>query len=295
MIEGIDDLLGYQFGIENHFDESNVMDSEYSTFGGYESRFSIKDFDPHLGDPDGSGHIAQSTAFTCAVVSQQMILNDFGILNPDTGEPFSEAQLVYDATIHGWLNEGTHPDDMGNLLEYHGVPCHKGSGLENMIKELARGRKIIVGVDANELWNQDNKLLNDFQDAFIGESANHAIVVKGIKHDEYGAPVIVVNDPGMPDGAGVEYSLDVFHDAFKDSGCYYVATNNAPPGLVDDLVFGTNYDAQSSLYIGSETWLNVDLKDEPEETLSKRSDEIAVTRTIGMLSEQERKKIMLSI
>lgn len=42
----------------------------------------------------------QGTDFTCAVVSQQMILEQFGV-------DVSEAQLVYDAVTNGWLAERT--------------------------------------------------------------------------------------------------------------------------------------------------------------------------------------------
>jgi hypothetical protein len=274
----IDDLLEHDFG-----GDFNTADTGYEVSG---PPFSIEDYDINIGDPDGSGHISQTTGFTCAVVSQQMILNDFGVVNPDTGEPFSEAQLVYDATIHGWLNEGTIPEDMGNLLQYHGVDCHQGSGIENMVEELARGHKVIVGVDATELWNQENDLINDLQDIFIGESANHAIVVKGIKHNENGEPIVVINDPGLPDGAGDEYPLDVFHDAFQDSGCFYVATDDTPPGLASHMLFGSQFDPEAGLYSGSDKWI-------PDQT--ETTDISLISKTFDMLSEQERDEIMRSI
>ncbi|MGQ0594132.1 MAG: hypothetical protein ACT4QB_16240 [Gammaproteobacteria bacterium] len=44
----------------------------------------------------------QTTAFTCAVMAQR------GIIAAFTGNDLSEAQLVYDATVNGWLTERGH-------------------------------------------------------------------------------------------------------------------------------------------------------------------------------------------
>src|SRR5262245_3812491 len=77
-----------------------------------------------IGIPDDHGFTHQTTAFDCDVVSEKMILDRFGVVDPRTGEPLSEAQLVYDATVHGWLTDhGTSIEDMGRLLEFYGVDC----------------------------------------------------------------------------------------------------------------------------------------------------------------------------
>jgi len=173
-----------------------------------------------IGDPDGSGFIHQTTDQTCAVVSQQMILKEYGI-------DISEAQLVIDAKDNDWLNQGTKPEDSGKLLELHGVPTHHGTGIENMASELVQGHKVIVGVDSDEIWH--NSIFDDLFDR--GNGADHAIVVKGFKENELGEPVVVVNDPGKPNGAGVEYPIDQFEDAFEDGGFHYIATNAPPEGF----------------------------------------------------------------
>ena len=59
----------------------------------------------------------------------------------------------------------------------------------------------------------------------VQKSPNHAILIKGIKQNEQGHLVAVVNDPGRPDGAGVEYPLEQFEEAFNDSDFHYVATD----------------------------------------------------------------------
>ena len=183
-----------------------------------------------------------------------MIISEFGVEGSIPGQPPSEAELTYVAATNGWLDGGTYPEDMGKLLELYGIDCHHGSGFGEMTEELGQGHKIIVGVDAEELWKQDNALINDLKDFFIGERANHAIVGKGITRDIDGDPMVVVNDPGDPGGAGKEYSMDVFRDAFEDSGCHYVATNEAPPNLGNDEIFGANFDHTIERYTDYEQW-----------------------------------------
>lgn len=245
-----DQLMDYFFQ-QNHLSDIEDLVNFPSDWAGRQG----------LGDPDGSGHFQQSTGFTCAVVAQQMILNDFGVIDPATGMCPSETQLTYVAAVNGWLNEGTSPADMGRLLEYYGVDCHHGQSTESMVEELAKGHKVIVAVDSVELWEKDNAFINDLKDALGGEAANHAIVVKGIKFDEDGEPIVVVNDPGLPDGAGMEYSLDTFVSAFADGGFHYVATDTASPILENDTVFGLNFNNDAGIYDGSENWYPSQKKD----------------------------------
>jgi len=177
----------------------------------------------------------QTTGFTCAVVSQEMILNAFGVRDPGTGQPISEARLVYDATSHGWLTDGgTNLADMGRLLDLYGVHSHHGAGLPQALDELAQGHKVIVGVDADELWHSDHWILNGMKD-LMGKSPNHALVIEEVRMDEHGHPIVVVADPGDPNGEHREYPLKDFENAFADSGFHYVATDGAPPGFSPDV------------------------------------------------------------
>ena len=234
--------------------------------------------DVEIGDIDASGHVLQTTDFTCAVVSQQMVLKEFGI-------DLSETQLSVEARENGWLElpdgispGGTMPIDMNNLLESHGVDSHHGSGIEDMVSELAQGHKVIVGVDSGELSRTDGI----FEDLFHGEQADHAIVVKGIKLDEQGEPIVVVNDPGDPLGAGKEYPMDDFMDAFQDGGCHYVATDHAPLGfepIESDLLSSyatpssptTNQDSLAGLTSNANS---VDLEHAPENMTEADKDDI---------------------
>jgi hypothetical protein len=165
----------------------------------------------------------QTTGFTCAVMAQRGIIAEF------TGQDISEAQLVYDATAHGWLTDGgMSPLDADKLLELYHIPCHSQTGarIEDLMAELAQGHKVIVGVDSGEIWGQDHPL-----EDFFGQAADHAIWVTGVDLSDPAHPQVIVNDSGDPNGAGKVYGLDQFVDAWQDSGFFYVSTDHAPPDM----------------------------------------------------------------
>jgi len=183
----------------------------------------------HVGTPEGSGFTHQTTGFTCAVVSQKMILDQFHLTDPHTGAPVSEAQLVYDATVNGWLSDhGTSLENLDKLLEHYGVSTHAGHDWQHLVNDLAAGHQVVVAVNADSLWDSGG-LFSDLMHAFCG-APNHALVLKGMRVDDHGKVMIVVNDPGQADGAGVEYPLDHFQSSLGPSTLHYVATDDAPPG-----------------------------------------------------------------
>ena len=67
---------------------------------------------------------------------------------------------------------------------------------------------MIIGLDSDDLYGTGD---SPFADDLV---AGHAVVITGID-DEAG--VVYINDPGFPDGAGLEIPLDQFEDAWEDS------------------------------------------------------------------------------
>jgi len=188
----------------------------------------------------------QGTPFTCAVVSQQTILNEFGV-------DVSESQLVYDATTNGWLTDaGTSSGDMGELLDYYGIETHTNldANISDVITELSQGHKVIVAVDSGEIWGTDSLFENLFDQ---NEGADHAIVITGVDVSDPDHPMVYVNDSGDPNGAGKAYPMDQFVDAWSDSGFRYVATNNAPENIGDSLL-GANFNSETGMYLDSDFW-----------------------------------------
>jgi hypothetical protein len=162
--------------------------------------------------------IIQHQSDTCAIKAQQIILHTFGF-------NISEEALTLEATTKGYYTpgQGSYPMDIGNLLEDHGVGTHTKlhANVYDLMLELAQGHKIIVGVDADELWHPS------FYNDLFGENANHALVVTGIDTSNPYDTRVILTDPGTGDVAR-SYPINQFLDAWHDSACFMVATDEAP-------------------------------------------------------------------
>lgn len=187
---------------------------------------------------------------SCAIKSQQLILNDFGV-------DVSEFDLVQTASTNGWYNGGTAPQDVGKLLELADIPVtrQENANIFNIVNELAKGHKIIVGLDADELWNNDSindKLKNWFNDFWGPQGGNHALIVAGIDTSDLNNIQVIVTDPGSGE-EGKPYPLEQFMDSWSDANCYMVSTDipaspmaagmqnfNYETGHIDE-VAGANY------------------------------------------------------
>lgn len=169
--------------------------------------------------PDMMSHdIIQHQSDTCAIKSQQIILHSFGVDIP-------EEILTIEATDKGYYipEQGSAASAVGLLLEDHGVGTHTkyNATVYDLVAELAQGHKVIVGVDADELWRP-----SFFNDLF-GEQANHALIVTGIDTTNPNDIRVLITDPGTGDVAR-SYPMAQFLDAWHDSSCMMVATDMAP-------------------------------------------------------------------
>lgn len=177
--------------------------------------------------------IQQPDDHSCALRSQQIVLRDFGI-----DIPFDKLeQIALDNGVY--TNEGTYTYDIGKVLELAGVGMHQvtGSTMYNLMNELAQGHRVIVSVDAYELWNNDTaygRLKNWFDDVFGSQGGNHALIVAGIEvnPNDVNDIKVVLTDPG----AGhlrIEYPAEQFMDAWRDSNCFMAATDAPAPYQYD--------------------------------------------------------------
>jgi len=191
-----------------------------------------KTYDPTAaiwGDPEDLGKIygepengikfwhQQEFPDTCAIVSQEFILEDI------TGDDFSEEDLVKESRAKGYYYPGcgTLPYDVGKLLEDYDISVQRseGNSIEDIKEKLDNNQKIIVGVDANEIWA--NGLDQQLIDLFYMPEANHAVQVIGYNEDNGS---VILNDPGHPDGKGLEVPLVDFQCAWDDSNSFMVST-----------------------------------------------------------------------
>ena len=178
-------------------------------------------------------NVQQQYPDTCAIKSQQLILEDFGI-------DVSENQLIQTAHANGWYDGGgTNPQDVGNLLNLAGIPVTKqdGANVFTLVNELAQGHKVIVGVDADELWYNNSiseKWMNWVNDFFGPQGGNHALIVAGIDTSDPNNIQVIVKDPGSGDD-GKPYPLDQFIDAWADTHCHMVSTDLSAPEFANGM------------------------------------------------------------
>ncbi len=207
--------------------------TEHKNYG-YEPNNELDTFDPN---------IWQGNQPTCAIRSQEIILRDYGIYH-------TQDDLVDFATKNGWFNPdpengGTDKYAIGNILDACGIPTTRtdNATIYDIISELKAGHRVIVSVDADELWVRKepnlfkrviaqvtNKANDKIQD-FLGiEGANHALVVAGVNVNPEDPSDIKVSliDSGTGDVC-IEYSFKNFHDAWNDGHCRMISTDVPAP------------------------------------------------------------------
>jgi hypothetical protein len=166
----------------------------------------------------------QNNEDTCAIVSQEYILDSFSDYD------FSEEELINEAIKKGYYipGSGTLPYYVGNLLEDHGIEVQRSEGntIDDIKEKLIHEQKIIVGVDANEIWAPSE--FEQLKDLYFMPEANHAVMVTGY-NDE--TQTVTLNDPGHPNGAGIKVALNDFENAWHDANCFMV-TANKPSQMV---------------------------------------------------------------
>ena len=150
------------------------------------------------------------TGQTCALNAQRMVIEEM------LGIQLEEQDLVDLALEKGWfdVDNGTHPLDMGKIMEAYNlkVTYQPLLSLEHLREFLKIGGCPIVGLDSNELWEGRN---NEW---FLpGRDANHAVQVIGIDESDPENPMVIINDSGVPDGAGVMVPGDLFMKAAEDN------------------------------------------------------------------------------
>lgn len=232
----VDETLSTQNGDESAGDNvlnSSVMANKERKVFGYDSNENKDKFDQY---------IYQGQQPTCAIRSQEIILRDYGISIP-------QEELVEFAIQNGWYdpdpnNGGTPQDAVGNILEACGIPTLRteNTTIYDIIAELRAGHRVIVSLDAQELWVKNQpffkKTFGEFQnkvqdviDHLNGvQGANHALIVAGVKVNPHDASDVCVTliDPGTGDVC-IEYKLEDFQDALEDSNSYMVSTTLPAP------------------------------------------------------------------
>jgi hypothetical protein len=179
-----------------------------------------------VGDPGGMAKVVhRQTGGTCAVVSQQEILQAYGLL-PSKDPSKIEAELKQEAIEKGYFQVDTSdpkkPEDLGTPTQYIGnlamergviMTKHAKAPLKEFDAAVERGKPIIVGVDPGILWNDKRYL-----------KSGHAIVVTGAEVAKARGKILgyYVNDSGdEPPGKGRFVPASQFHKAWEADGSWF--------------------------------------------------------------------------
>jgi len=191
-------------------------------------------FGSMVGTPENDAmyYHAQTYEDTCAIVAQEGILKEFNIeVTESELREYAYINGLYEPTTDVPGSGGTTMDDVGELLESFGVDVHRkyDADITDLISELTNGHKVIVGLDASEIWYPESSF--DPTNWWRAElpDMGHAVWLTGIDVEN---GIVLMNDSGAPDGQMREVPIEDFLNAWEDTGNYYCATDYAPPGGV---------------------------------------------------------------
>jgi hypothetical protein len=184
--------------------------------------------DPIIGTPEPDSHHfpgQQQYSDTCAIRCQEFIIRQY------TGTHLPESYYVQEATANHWYHDGsgTSMENVGKLLELHNIPVNRYAQADmlHLTAELAKGHKVIIGVQADDLWRQ-HPIVTEIRHLLGFSAADHAVVVSGIDTSDPNHYKVIVSDPGTGQAA-VQYPMEQFIQAWKESHYFMVATQDPPP------------------------------------------------------------------
>lgn len=213
--------------------DMNEIEKNLENFTGSGNLGQVFGQEPSMPGNQISPNVYQFYPDTCAIRSQEIVLRDYGIEVP-------QEALIQISAEQGWYTpgEGMAPMHVGKLLDLAGVDCHQSENntVFDLMRELSQGHRVIVGVDSGELWadNFFDKVSEMCEDYINGERPDHALIVAGIKVDSMNPEdvKVILTDPGQGT-VRVEYSFEQFYDAWKDSNCFMVTTDEPAPFQYD--------------------------------------------------------------
>lgn len=178
----------------------------------------------------------QEFADNCEPTAESFIIKQFGYDNISTND------FAYISNANGWYQPGggTNPEHLGDMMDLFGIDNHTVSNatIQDLASEIANGHGVIVGVRADQLWDQGplQDLWNWLADIFgfdnpVDAPADHAVCVTGIDMSDPDNPMVILNDPGHPNGQGAAYPLNRFMDAWENSNFVMNATDSPLPAF----------------------------------------------------------------
>lgn len=192
------------------------VDFDMDVFPNYNPDASHINHEAVVGDPDASMQHWEFQGDTnrCALHAQQFIIEEL------TGNEIDIEEFEQIAQENGWFDDGTSQQFMNKMLDYYGIENEMtmNNDLSDISECLNNGGKVIVAIDADEVWYPDNGSV-----IFAPDNPNHAVEVIGVDYTDPTNPMVILNDSGHPDGCGSMIPADQFVDAWNDSGCQMIA------------------------------------------------------------------------
>ncbi|MDF2896852.1 MAG: hypothetical protein K0Q46_3638 [Rhodococcus erythropolis] len=155
------------------------------------------------------------------------------IVSEYTGLDISDPQQLVDRALalglfpNGDPSQGMTSKSMEILMEDQGVPCHlETSSISDLEEKLSDGYGVVAMVDSGEIWYPGEETVED-------DTPDHALVVAGIDTER---GVVILSDPGHPDGNQLEVPIDRFEDAWSDSGHEMLVADVPDADLADSTV-----------------------------------------------------------
>ena len=171
-----------------------------------------------VGDPSDSMKVWEFQGDTgrCALFAQKFVFEELKHQEIDI------EKLADLAEENGWFNEdsGTPLLNMDKALHYLDIDSKMTfhNDIQDIEECLQSGGKIIVSIDADEIWYGENDSIFT-----PGEGPNHAVQVIGIDRTDADNPMVILNDSGSPNGCGEMVPMDVFLDAWEDGNCQMIS------------------------------------------------------------------------
>ena len=165
----------------------------------------------------------QDEPYSCAIATTNMLFNSFGY---DFGEDiFSDVFETLDiyspesGTSAHSIDEAINIFSKVNGLDLNATEINNFN-IEELQSHLDSGNKLLIALDSYELHHDDVTL----NEVLCIPDSGHAVQLTGIiKSDE--GDFAVINDPGYPEGAGVEIPIDRFMDACSDFDYTAISVN----------------------------------------------------------------------
>lgn len=182
------------------------------------------------------------------------------IISEYTGIDIKDPQYLAQRAVElglfpgGDTSAGMTFDGIETLMEDQGVPCHQEqSSMADLEAKLSAGYGVIAFVDSGEIWEPDTEPGED-------NVPDHALVVAGIDHTR---GVVILSDPGSPNGSQEEVSIDQFADAWADSDNTMLVADAPDADLADAPAPAADPDLAASVD-SEQRWAMLDLTDRPQ-------------------------------